>query len=114
MGGNNETRLPGPDNLRIHESNGDVHIHDDARGTKFFMPKKQFKKKYDPLRKQLMAQVPPYEAFIQDHNGVRLVGELDVNKIVWGLATGKSPAGAPKGTPALTGLDELDDFAASL
>ena len=38
MGGANEQRLPGPDNLRINESGGDVHVHDDVRGTKLILP----------------------------------------------------------------------------
>lgn len=115
MGGSNETRLPGSDNLRIHESGGDVHVHDDVRGTKFFMPTKQFKKEYSQIKKVLQSQKPPYQAFMNDHNNVRLVGELDNDQIEWRLETGK--LGPLKGTepvPALAGFDELDGFIGSI
>jgi len=40
MGGKNETKISG---LRMHVSNGDVHIHDDAKNLKFETPCRTFK-----------------------------------------------------------------------
>ena len=40
MGGKNEIKISG---LRFHESNGDVHIHDDAKSFKFSTDADDFK-----------------------------------------------------------------------
>ena len=106
MGGSYETHLSGPDNLRIHESDSDVHVHDDVRGTKLVMPAKQFKKEHARLRKELLAQQPPYEASMVDANDVRLVGELDVDQIEWRLETGK-PGKSKQAAPVLVGIIEI-------
>lgn len=116
MGGSHETRLPGPDNLRIHESGGDVHIHDDVRGTKFAMPATKFKNEYELVKKDLEMQKPPFTSYTTDANGVRLLGELDVNKIEWSLEVGKKlvvPAAAAA-TPGLIGFVDLDNFVGQL
>lgn len=40
MGGQFETKLNG---LRMHVNNNEVHIHDDNKGMKFYMPSSDFK-----------------------------------------------------------------------
>lgn len=114
MGGSNETTLTGLSTLRIHESGGNVHVHDDLRGTKLSMPVKKFKKEYARVKKDLEAQKPPYSAYTTDANGVRLLGELDVDLVEWSLEVGKKPAAAKAATPGLAGFDALDTFVGQL
>ena len=44
MGGSNEETISG---LRIHEKDGDIHLHDDSKSLKFEMNLKDFKKEVD-------------------------------------------------------------------
>ena len=102
MGGSNQTNLPGQDSLRIHESGGNVHVHDDTEGIKFEMKVKKFKAEYDSLKKALSAPKPTvFDGKIEDHNGVRLVAERDQDTINWRLESDLVPVG---------GFDEMDDF----
>ncbi len=114
MGGSHETRLPGPDNLRIHESGGDVHVHDDLRGTKFVMPVDLFKPNYARMKNELEARKSPFTSYTNDANGVRLLGELDVDKIEWSLEVGKQPTSASAASAHLRGFVELDSFVGQL
>lgn len=102
MGGSNETILDGPDKLRMHESCGRVHIHDDKRNIKFDMKMKKFKSEYSASRAGLLtAGNTGFIAKIEDHNGVALMGEIDRDQIDWSLdAQIVQP----------TGLDAIDSF----
>jgi len=114
MGGNNETRLPGPANLRVHESGGDVHVHDDLRGTKFYMLAARFKTEYARMRAELEKQKPPYEVSTSDQNGVWLFGELDGQTIIWSLVVSSTKKITPAVPATLAGFAELDSFVGSL
>lgn len=50
MGGSNETRIEG---LRLHVSEGNVHVHDDAKSLKFIEKKDMFKKEVNAALKDL-------------------------------------------------------------
>lgn len=50
MGGYNETRISG---LRLHVSEGNVHIHDDSKSLKFIEKKDLFKKELNTALKDL-------------------------------------------------------------
>jgi hypothetical protein len=53
MGGTNEDTISG---LRIHESDGDIHIHDDSKDLKFKLDLEDFKKEvnasFEALKKK--------------------------------------------------------------
>jgi hypothetical protein len=87
----------------MHESGGDVHIHDDKTKTKFCMKMKKFKPAYDKLKTDLSAVAPTvFESEIEDPKGrVKLVAERDKDNIEWRLDIEQ---------PVLVGFDEMDDF----
>ena len=106
MGGSHQTNLPGTNNLRIHETGGKVHVHDDVEKLKFEMDVKKFKAEYDSLKTTLTAPKPSvFEGKIEDHNGVRLTAERDQQSgqdiVEWKLESDLVPVG---------GFDEIDDF----
>lgn len=107
MGGNNETRLAGPAHLRIHENSGEVHIHDDVRGTKFVMDAPTFKTKARSL--EVLLSRPPFEAEIADRNGVRFVSEVSGSLVHFSLRVGPTAKQAASPT-TLAGLATLDSF----
>ena len=50
MGGTNEKTVDG---LRMHVSNGDVHVHDDARSIKFWTSKSDFKESMEKALQEI-------------------------------------------------------------
>ena len=50
MGGSYEEKVTG---LRIHENNGQVHVHDDTKTLKFFMKSVPFKEEAESALKSL-------------------------------------------------------------
>ncbi len=50
MGGRHQETING---LRIHESKGEVHLHDDSKGLKFYMDSDLFKEEAEGALKQL-------------------------------------------------------------
>ncbi len=50
MGGNNETKVEG---MRMHISNNEAHIHDDANGLKFSMDRNNFREEANKALKTL-------------------------------------------------------------
>ncbi len=114
MGGSHETRLPGSDNLRIHESGGDVHVHDDLRGTKFCMSLEKFKKEYARVKHDLEAKISPFSAHMTSTQGVLLIGELDVDKVEWSLQVHRQAAPPVAVASELSGFVALDQFVGQL
>ena len=80
MGGNSEFTIG---DLRVHESNGDIHIHDDKKSLKLAMPTSDFKREYADLKSSIEDGVVK-KAMISNGD-MKLTAEQDRGKVSWTL-----------------------------
>lgn len=113
MGGSHEFRLQGPGGeLRVHQSNGEVHVHNDK--VKFAFPAKDFSKEYFALKARIIDAMEagddfPLQSHLMDDRGTKLVAskKADGSGIEWSL-----DASGAKVIPG--GFDKMDDFVGKL
>ena len=86
MGGNSEFTIG---DLRVHESNGDIHIHDDKKNIKLAISAADFKREYADLKSSIEDGVVK-KAMIS-RGDMKLTAEQDKGQVSWTL--GRSCAG---------------------
>ena len=96
MGGANQFN---ESNLRIHESGGDVHVHDDAKSVRFKMSVGDWKTKYAQLKADTVASGV---GILFDDTGHELRATKISGKVSFALHEVKS------------GFERFDDFVATL
>lgn len=97
MGGSSEFKIG---DLRVHESGGEVHVHDDKKGLRFVMPVADFKGEYDNLKAAIEDGVVKKATISSGDKTLRATEYA--GRIEWAL------------TVRVQGFAEFDDFVSKI